>query len=310
VSRVPDSLQTGRAPRASRTFSYPFYAAPKTPSWTELTSATGTDRKEQPFGCPYCPSRFSRADLINRHIRRFHPDAQLVDPPKRRKRVDNSGAHINANECRAVSARPSLDHNTVSDVPSHHDCTLVASGANLLPPPANMSQVQDSPSCDLSLAFPLLFSTEMSNVRGELAPAKSFEMDASDVPVERTNSVYDSLPQCFRDMTPLTSNEHFNLGSSAYAPKEICKQQLDDLQLRTSMLKRFRFLDQFNLPTTNKIEYYLTAFFKYFIPRSPIVHVESFRFESCSRTSSMSFVYSDVSANVILNLIDWRTLRQ
>jgi len=277
---------------------------------TELTLAIGTDRKEQPFGCPYCPSRFSRADLINRHIRRFHPDAQLVDPPKRKKRIDNGGTHTNADECRIIGARHFIDHNVVPDVPIHDYCIPAGCGANLLPPPANMSQVQDSPFYDLSPAFPILFSAEMTNVRAQPSPPGSIGKDVPDMSVEPTNFGCDRVSQSFGDMTPLLSQENFDLGENGYVTEGISRQQVEHLQSRTSMLKRFQCIARFNLPTTKKVEHYLTAFFKYFIPHSPIVHVKSFDFESCSRTGSVYLVYSDISADVTLDPIDWRLVRR
>jgi hypothetical protein len=34
------------------------------------------DTKEQPFSCGFCPQKFSRSDVLHRHLQRIHPEAR------------------------------------------------------------------------------------------------------------------------------------------------------------------------------------------------------------------------------------------
>ena len=106
------------------------------------------------------------------------------------------------------------------------------------------------------------------------------------MPVERTDLPFEFLPQFFRDMTQIAMRQGHHPEDSdprVYEQDEISNEQLEELQSKTKALKRFQYLTRFALPSTKKIEQYLLAFFKYFVPHSPIVHVRSFIFETCSR---------------------------
>jgi hypothetical protein len=106
------------------------------------------------------------------------------------------------------------------------------------------------------------------------------------MPVERTDLPFEFLPQFFRDMTQIAMRQGHRPEDSdprEYDQEEISQEQLEELQSRIKALERFQYLTRFDLPSTKKIEQYLLAFFKYFVPHSPIVHVRSFNFETFFR---------------------------
>jgi hypothetical protein len=163
-----------------------------------------------------------------------------------------------------------------------------------LPPPDNTSHLHHTPPQLLPFSpGSLWFNPEISNVRAEPSPVKTTEKDVSDMPVERTDLPFEFLPQFFRDMTQIAMRQGHRPEDSdprEYDQEEITKEQLEDLQSRIKALERFQYLTRFDLPSTKKIEQYLLAFFKYFVPHSPIVHVRSFNFETCFRILPSSSV--------------------
>jgi hypothetical protein len=52
-----------------------------------------------------------------------------------------------------------------------------------------------------------------------------------------------------------------------------------------------RLSPDFVLPSRNKVCRYLSGYFGYFSPHAPVIHVQSFDFESYSRSSLMSLAY-------------------
>lgn len=239
------------------------------------------DRKEKPFACPYCQSLFSRNDLINRHVKKFHPDAPPVQRPRKRKRSPHSINHILPNGV--------LDNSILHASPGDRTLFDINGFAGL--DQTNLGQLGGF---DLLAAVSTLSpDTQFSNVAASMA--------TSEMPVERAWFKFNWFSDFFKDLTEAASSE--NLLSRRLPPLEAlasdgemyagnqCKpvKEEDVLALKERLLELDRWKklpSDFVLPSHRKVNRYLRAFFGYFSPHTPIVHTQSFEFSTFSRMST------------------------
>lgn len=251
---------------------------------TQLDFINEVDRKEKPFRCPYCESLFSREDLINRHVRKFHPAAPLVERPRKRKR-ENLG-ETNSNSAGSLTAledesRAPIDQNGLVDVDALSDFGHISlsnglGGFDLL-----------------AAASTLTPDTQFSNLAAS--------MNSSEMPLERTWFAFNWFSDFFKDLTEAASSE--NLIARKLPPidsidslirnkcKPIISHDVLALHARILQLDRSdRLPNDFSLPSEHKLSRYLCGYFGYYSPHTPIVHVQSFDFSLFSRLSLLFLI--------------------
>lgn len=236
-----------------------------------------TDRKEKPFSCPYCPSLFSREDLINRHVRKFHPDDPLVERPRKRKR-ENVG---------------DTDNNSTVSLTVLEDQTHGLADQNGLADVDGLSDFQHSSLPNglggfdlLAAASTLTPDTQFSNLAAS--------MDSSEMPLERTWFAFNWFSDFFKDLTEAATSE--NLIARKVPPiddiysfkgnqcKPISSDDVLTLHTRIFQFDRSSRLPiDFSLPSENKLSRYLCGYFGYYSPHTPIVHNQTFDFSTFSR---------------------------
>jgi len=241
------------------------------------------DRKEKPFPCPYCQNLFSRNDLINRHIRKFHPDAPPIHRPRKQKQSPESTETILPN-------RP-MDNTILHTTPE--DKTILDINGFACIDQAALAQLGGF---DLLAAVSALSpdTTQLSNVAAS--------METSEMPVERTWFQFNWFSDFFKDLTEAAASENLlarkqhpldalaslSPDGNPYAAnrcKPVTEEDVLALQGRLLEIDRWGKLPRdFALPSNRKINRYLMAFFGYFSPHTPIVHAQSFEFSSFSRT--------------------------
>src|SRR5579862_2752090 len=234
---------------------------------------TDLDRKEKPFPCPYCDSHFSRDDLINRHVRTFHPDAPPIRKVKKKQQANSEGA---AGDTAETDGQISLN-----ELDFHRE---------------NLSQLG---------GFDLLAAISTLSAEPGLATLPS-SIEQTEMPVERTWFAFNWFSDFFKDLTEPASSENLHirkvqtLDSPTLSPLEegrdetrpwrpILTKHVSSLYERIMQLKRSKQLPaDFILPSRNKVSRYLSAFFGYFNPHIPLVHTQSFDFTNYSRMTTLN----------------------
>ena len=255
------------------------------------------DRKEKPFPCPYCQSLFSREDLINRHVRKFHPDAPLVERPRRRK----PGKTGETDEEFATSL--TAFENQSDDSPEQHMLVDVGGLSDL--------QQTDLSNCLggfdlLAVASTLTPDTPFSNL--------AVSMNHAEMPLERTWLAFHWFSDFFKDLTEAAASENLiarkvppidALSTSAGNKcKPITQEDVSTLYDRIMELEKSNRLSlNFSLPSELKLSRYMCGYFGYFNPHTPIVHTQSFEFSTISRTPSI-FPMLTYSTNAFVDFGD------
>lgn len=246
--------------------------------------ANPIDRKEKPFPCPYCDSRFSRDDLINRHVRTFHPDAPPVQKPRKPRRGATDGG-VNAE-----GSAPDIE------TPDTSARQLALNGNTLIGfNDANLSQLGGF---DLLAAISTLSADNaFTNVQDPV--------EQGDMPVERTWFAFNWFSDFFKDLTEPATSENLHirkvhtLDSPSLSPMDegqldtqrpwrpVLTKHVSSLYERIMSLEISKRLpSDFILPPRPKVSRYLSGYFGYFNPHVPIVHTQSFDFTKYSRMSS------------------------
>lgn len=222
--------------------------------WHPLPPLLIADRKERPWRCSYCESIFSRKDLINRHVQKFHPEfyAPLANTRSRIPQISSA-----------------------SPVEQHSASTVSPDGLHFAEP--NVTSAS-APSID-SIPF------ESSNI----APSKQI---VDPMPFERTWFAFDWFSDFFKNITEAASSENLLSRNphSTDGPTNSCKPVTDDdisaLNIRIRSLTKSNLLPQdFHLPSKQQMNRYLSAYFGYFSSHTPVVHVQSFDFSTFSRSA-------------------------
>lgn len=246
--------------------------------------ANPIDRKEKPLPCPYCDSRFSRDDLINRHVRTFHPDAPPVQKPRKPRRGATDGG-VNAE-----GSAPDIE------TPDTSARQLALNGNTLIGfNDANLSQLGGF---DLLAAISTLSADNaFTNVQDPV--------EQGDMPVERTWFAFNWFSDFFKDLTEPATSENLHirkvhtLDSPSLSPMDegqldtqrpwrpVLTKHVSSLYERIMSLEISKRLpSDFILPPRPKVSRYLSGYFGYFNPHVPIVHTQSFDFTKYSRMSS------------------------
>lgn len=264
------------------------------------------DRKEKPFPCPYCQSFFSRNDLINRHVRKFHPDARPVERPRTRKRSSQAAED-------APSNGP-LENNILHTVPDNRNLLDMNGFAGI--DQASLAQLGGF---DLLAAVSTLSpDTQFSNV--------ATSMENVEMPVERSWFQFNWFSDFFKDLTEAAASENLIARKvppldalSSLSPdgplnmenrcKPVTEEDVQALRERLIQMERWeRVPSDFIVPSDRKINRYLMAYFGYFSPHTPIVHAQSFDFSTFWGISYAAGV--NHSAYFVINSGDRSSLRQ
>jgi hypothetical protein len=112
-----------------------------------------------------------------------------------------------------------------------------------------------------------------------------------DMPFERTWFAFDWFSDFFKNITEAASSENLlsRTPHSIEGLSNSCKPVTDDdisaLHIRIRFLPKSDLLPQdFHLPSKRQINRFLSGYFGYFSPHTPVVHVQSFDFSTFSRT--------------------------
>jgi len=180
------------------------------------------------------------------------------------------------------------------DAPPQEGPVTVDNGERLSPEVEHLGECH---SVDVFLAAPLASSA------------------GTEMPLERTWFTLNWLSDFFKDLTEETSTVNLHeqtieaLDSHPSARNtriQVSDEDISCFHNRIAQLEHQLLPADFTLPSKNKVNRYLTAFFGYFIPHAPIIHPQCFEFQTFSGTSDPG--QSKRSSRVVIHSIRWSAL--
>ena len=115
----------------------------------------------------------------------------------------------------------------------------------------------------------------------------------TEMPLERTWFTFNWFSEFFKDLTEEASSANLHehkietLDSPSVARNIRIQVSEEDISCFHNRIAQLESAQQslptdFTLPSRTKINRYLTAFFGYFVPHAPIIHIQCFEFQTFS----------------------------